>query len=189
MLITALVLWAFLAGSAIAEETKGGSLEGIEFLTGFSWGNLREQKDYRAFPILVDFDFNLKQLTKKFNFNPPQLFQFQFEPFITVISQPRSNIETGTSFLLKFGLLPQTCKFQPYLKGGMGLVYLSLHTREQKTQFNFTEQVGAGMHYFFAKNTAFTCEYRYRHLSNAGIKHPNRGINTHTTIIGVAHNF
>ncbi len=188
-LLCALIFMALLVTTTDAQVVKSSALEAVEFLTGFRWAKLKAQKDYQSYPILVDFDFNLKPLAKKFNFNPPQLLQLQIEPYLSVISQPDTNIEGGTSFLFKFGLLPQSSKFQPYLKAGAGIVYLSLHTQEQSTQFNFTEQVGAGMHYFFTKNTALTCEYRYRHLSNAAIKEPNHGINAYSTLVGITYRF
>ncbi len=168
---------------------KQKCLEGVEFLTGFGWGKLRRKGNYHLTPFMVDFDFNLKPLTQKLNFNPSQLLQFQIEPFISFVSQPDINVEIGTSFLLKIGILPQTSKFQPFILIGPGMLYMTQHTREQSTQFNFIEQAGIGMHYFFRKNIAFTLEGRFRHLSNSGIKHPNTGINTQFVIAGISYQF
>jgi hypothetical protein len=75
------------------------------------------------------------------------------------------------------------------MKAGAGMVYMTQHTQEQATQFNFIEQGGIGMHYFFRKNTAFTIEGRLRHLSNSGTKHPNQGINTYLAVYGVTYRF
>jgi hypothetical protein len=171
------------------DEAKPKYLEGIEYLSGFGWGNLHAQKSYHLTPFLADFDFSLKPLVKKLNCNPSQLLQFQLEPFISLVSSPHVNVETGTSFLLKMGLLPQTRRFQPYIKAGVGMVYMTQHTREQITQFNFIEQGGLGLHYFFRKNTAFTLEGRFRHLSNSGIDHPNHGINTYFAVAGISYRF
>lgn len=175
--------------SSHAEKTKPKSLEAVEFLTGFGWGKLRVKQNYNLYPLIVDFDLNLKPLIKKLSINPAQLLQFQIEPFISPVSSPNSNIEIGTSFFFKMGLLPQSSKFQPYAKIGMGMVYMSQHTREQGTQFNFIDQAALGMHYFFRKNTAFTLEGRFRHLSNAGIGGPNSGINTYFVLTGISYQF
>lgn len=172
-----------------ADEARPKYFEGIEYLSGFAWGKLRVKDNYNLYPFLVDFDFNLKPLTRKLNFNPKQLLQFQIEPFISFVSSPDANVEAGTSFFLKMGILPHTSKFQPYIKAGLGMVYMTQHTREQSTQFNFIEQGGLGMHYFFRKNTAFTLEGRFRHLSNASIKHPNSGINTYFVVAGISYQF
>jgi opacity protein-like surface antigen len=131
----------------------------------------------------------MKPLTKKINFNPPSLLEFQIEPYIAGISDPEANIETGVAFFIKVGILPETSKFQPYIKAGSGFDYMSLHTREQGTQFNFASTGALGIHYFFKKNIAFTMEGRYRHLSNAGIDHPNSGINTAFAVTGITYQF
>jgi hypothetical protein len=178
-----------ISGSSLAEVKKSRAWEGIEFLSGFAWGDLKAQKKYQLVPLIVDFDFNLKPLLQKLNFNPRPLIQFQIEPFIGLISSPQPNLETGMVFFLKLGFLPSTSKFQPYIKIGAGLEYMSLHTREQSTQYNFIEYGGVGMHYFFRKNTALTLEGRFRHLSNCGIKEPNHGINAYFAIAGIAYQF
>ena len=43
--------------------------------------------------------------------------------------------------------------------------------------FNFNVQVSTGVHWFFKPNVAATLEGRWLHLSNAGIKDPNEGVN------------
>lgn len=184
-----LIIAVFTAAGLCHAAEGAKSLEAIEILAGFGWGKLRATDNYNLYPITVGLDFNLKPLTQKINFNPKPLLQFQIAPYIATVSQPDTNVELGTSFFLKMGLLPQTSKFQPYLKAGLGLVYMTQHTREQATQFNFAEQGGIGMHYFFAKNWGLTIEGLYRHLSNAGIEHPNQGINTYFGSVGVTYNF
>ncbi|KPK98864.1 MAG: hypothetical protein AMJ95_01945 [Omnitrophica WOR_2 bacterium SM23_72] len=176
-------------GHGLCETTEEKSLEAIEFLTGYRWGSLRQQEDYRAFPFIMDFDFDLKPLMRKMNFNPSFLMQFQIEPYLAPIYSPGSNIELGVAFLLKFGFLPSTSKIQPYIKFGAGVSYMSLHTREQATQFNFIEPGALGVHYFLKKNTALTLEGRRRHLSNAGLEDPNGGINTYSVLLGYVHRF
>lgn len=172
-----------------ADETEERTLQGIEVLTGFGWAELKQQKDYHMYPLNVDFDFNLKKFTRKIGFNPPMLLQLQIEPFISGVTQPRSNVEAGNAFAVKVGLLPDTFMIQPYIKAAAGMLYMSQHTREQSTQFNFYEYGGAGLHVFFNKNTAITAEYRFRHVSNAGIDEPNGGINSQFALLGLAYQF
>jgi len=176
-------------GFAQEEPPKAKCLEAVEFFTGFSLGKLHGQKNYEVIPFIVDFDFDLKPLLAKLNIRPKALLQFQIEPNLAVISSPHANMETGVAFALKAGLLPQTSKIQPYLKVALGLDYMTLHTHEQGTQFNFIEYGGVGAHYFFKKNTAFTIEGRFRHLSNSGIKDPNKGINAYFVLAGITQQF
>jgi lipid A 3-O-deacylase len=69
------------------------------------------------------------------------------------------------------------------------MTYISLHTHEQGSQFNFIEYGGLGVNYFVRKNTALTLEGRFRHLSNAGIASPNTGINTYFIVAGISERF
>lgn len=171
------------------------ALKSIEVLTGFGWNKLKsktvfdKKPDYNLFPIIVDLDFDLKRFTKKIGFNPPGVFDFQLEPFIAPVSKPNANVEIGNSFMLKLGLLPETSKFQPFIKAGVGMVYMSQHTEEQSTQFNFIETGAVGAHFYFTKNTSLVVEGRMRHLSNAGIDQPNSGINTYFALVGLSYKY
>ncbi len=168
-------------------------LAGIEFFTGYVKSNTSLQGDkgvWRAAPIAVDFDFDLKKLiSRKTNIVWPGLVQLQVEPFFSYIYNPRANFEAGASVFLKIGFVPDTWIIQPYGKFGVGLDYMTLHTREQGTQFNFIDTISLGTHYVIKKNLALTVEYRLRHLSNAGIDERNSGINTHFALIGAAYQF
>jgi len=186
-LIIPLILILALHSLCSAQENK--TLVGIDILTGFGWGKLRAQDNYKLTPLSVAFSFDLKPLVQKIKLNPKSLIHLQVEPFLNTVNDPRSNLETGASFWLKLGLLGEESKLQPYFKIGAGLLYMTQHTREQATQFNFTEQIGVGTHYYFSKNTALTLEGRWRHLSNAGIKHPNQGINTYFVLTGISYKF
>lgn len=170
-------------------QAEGKYLSGIEVLSGFGVAHLREKGLYNVIPVYVDLDFDLRPALHNIGFNPPGLLQFVDEPFLSGVSHPNGNIEVGNNFLLKIGFLPETSRIQPYFKGGVGLLYMSQHTIEQSTQFNFDEYAGFGVHFFLKKNIAFTIEYRYRHLSNASIKQPNCGINSNFGICGLSYKF
>lgn len=190
------VIFSFVIGlvsQALAvEKTSTKSLSGIEFLTGFmkSDKSLEDKGLLRTVPLLFDFDFDMKEFThEKFNLFWSGLLQLQLEPFVAPIYSPSNNFETGMSVFLKIGFVPDTWKLQPFGKIGIGLDYMTLQTREQRTQFNFIDTVCLGAHYFVKKNVALTCEYRLRHLSNAGIDQPNHGINAHFALLGAAYQF
>ena len=185
--LTLLVVF-LIFGSAWAEEEMK-TIQGIEVLSGYGWGDLKPNKNYRLYPLVFDLDINLKKFTSKFGFNPPMLLQFQLEPYIAGVTDPNSNVEVGNAFALKVGILPESFAVQPYIKAAAGTLYMSQHTHEQSTQFNFYEYGGAGVHWFINKNIGLTAEYRFRHLSNAGIKQPNGGINTSFALAGIDYKF
>jgi lipid A 3-O-deacylase len=69
----------------------------------------------------------------------------------------------------------------PYIEGAVGFHLLSDTSVSQErkfgSSFQFGDHVGLGIR--FGQKQAFDLGYRYQHLSNAGIKHPNQGINFH----------
>jgi hypothetical protein len=181
------VLFLISHSAHAAEEAR--TFQGIEVLTGYGWGDLKRDQEYCLFPLVLDLDFNLKKLTRKIGLNPPILMQFQLEPYISGVSSPNANVEVGSGFALKFGLLPESFALQPYIKAACGMLYMSQHTLEQSTQFNFYEYGGAGAHWYFNQHWGLTVEYRFRHLSNSGIRQPNSGINNEFVLGGVTYKF
>ena len=68
----------------------------------------------------------------------------------------------------------------PYVEAGIGvhlLSHSSIGGRNMSTAFQFGDHVGLG--YRFGPKAGYDLGYRFQHLSNAGIKHPNPGINFH----------
>jgi opacity protein-like surface antigen len=159
----------------------GYCLDGVEFFTGYLRGDLKELGDYECVPFLASFDFDIQSVFKRVGIDSD--IDFVIEPFLNTVVNPKSNIEVGTNFLVKY-TMPLTKKVKVYLKGGVGIIYMSLHTREQSTQYNFLPQIGVGFHYFLKENLALNFEYRYRHLSNASIKLPNKGIDADLFLTG-----
>ncbi|MDD4954710.1 MAG: acyloxyacyl hydrolase [Candidatus Omnitrophica bacterium] len=164
---------------------KAHALDGVEVLSGYLDAHLdHTQKNYQAVPLLVGLIFDMKPLTSKIGLNPKGRIDFILEPFINTVMTPNSNVEVGSDFLLQYAF-PLTEKIQPYVKGGLGVLYMSQHTLEQSTQYNFLPQGAAGVRYFIKDNIALDLEYRYRHLSNAALKHPNSGIDANMYMGGI----
>ncbi len=69
----------------------------------------------------------------------------------------------------------------PYAELGVGFHFLSQTSvsteRRFGSSFQFGDHVGAGVR--FGDKGQYDIGYRYQHLSNAGIKQPNQGINFH----------
>lgn len=152
-------------------------------LGGFMSGELDQKRDYEVIPFIFRLGFDLRPLLKNKSDN---LIELLIEPFANIVISPDNNLETGSNFLVK--LAPAiTQKLYPYIEGGLGIIYLTQHTREQSTQFNFTQTAGAGITFFLKKDLTFNLGYRYRHLSNASIKSPNKGIDSNSIICGITY--
>ena len=173
LFIIIILVTSFIIFNPSLSESQSINLEGIEYFIGFSQSKLTSKEDYYTMPFIVDLDFNIRSLAEDWGFDTLNLVQLQVEPFFSFVTEPDENIETGASVFLKLGLAPEYSALQPYIKGGTGIVYMSQHTKEQGSQFNFITSFGVGLHYFFDVDNAFTVEYRFRHLSNCSIKKPN----------------
>lgn len=89
-------------------------------------------------------------------------------------------VEAGASPV--FRLRPNASgAFQPYWEFGVGATLISRthidDTRAFGSHFQFTEHVGFGV--TFGEKTRYDVAYRLQHVSNAGIKEPNDGIDFH----------
>jgi len=52
--------------------------------------------------------------------------------------------------------------------------------------FQFNLQTGPGLHWFVEKNLAITMQYRFLHISSAGMELPNNGVNTSAFYVGMS---
>ncbi len=95
----------------------------------------------------------------------------------------------------EFGLTPvfrfvkSSGWFRPYMEAGVGVRLLShvdeTPDRSFSSSFQFADMVGVGAQFGAHQNSQ--AGFRFQHLSNAGIKHPNPGI--HFSEIYVPYNF
>jgi lipid A 3-O-deacylase len=92
------------------------------------------------------------------------------------------------SSITEIGLTPvfrfqsnNTSGVSPYLEAAIGFHFLSATSvspeRNFGSSFQFGDHLGAGLR--FGDKGRYDVSYRYQHLSNAGIKDPNQGINFH----------
>jgi hypothetical protein len=100
------------------------------------------------------------------------------------IFEPKGGFAGGFTPLFRYNFLAGR-RLVPFLEGGAGVVALDADLREQADGFNFTPQAGVGLHYFLTERTALTGEFRYLHVSNAGIHERNRGIDSTLFLLGI----
>ena len=69
-------------------------------------------------------------------------------------------------------------KFVPFIQAGAGTLVTDRTVPARSSEFNFTPQGGFGIYLFRRHSSAFAVGVRYHHISNAGIRRPNPGINS-----------
>lgn len=192
---------SFKANSQSTDELKKNDsyYKSFSYFTGFSEGDLNEKDDYMIVPSIFRFAFDVDKLEVGAAdiveyiadniFNNPSLTvkgetEFLVELFFNTVTSPNSNIEVGFDLLVKYAY-PVTDRINPYFFSGGGIIFMTQHTNEQSTQYNFIPQIGGGVSYDWKEDVSFDFEYRYRHLSNANRKLPNDGINMNMFLAGV----
>ncbi|MCM8810686.1 MAG: acyloxyacyl hydrolase [Candidatus Omnitrophica bacterium] len=148
-----------------------------DFFAGYGFAKTESYKSYRFQTILIDFTRPVEGIKNLF---------FQIEPGISYVSSPSDNFEINLSFFAFYRFFQGN--FHPYIKIGTGIIYLSTDFIEQSTHFNFATSLGLGFKFNFEKFSIYT-EGRFRHISNAGMKLPNQGINSRILLIGLGYNF
>ncbi len=70
-------------------------------------------------------------------------------------------------------------RIRPYVEFAGGPFWTDLGGRipEQGSEFNFVLTGGVGVSWFIAPHIAFNVGYRFHHISDAGTKYPNLGLN------------
>ena len=143
----------------------------IDWFLGYGKGHLEKKPDYEFSIVGVDFSYPVSNV-----------WTFQLEPFTSYVFNPEDNFEVGIAFFIKYNPFKKK-KVSPYIKAGSGIIYISQDNYEQSTDVNFVDQICAGIK-FVVKKVVFFIEYRFRHISNAGIKHPNSGLNSNIYLFG-----
>lgn len=80
-------------------------------------------------------------------------------------------------------------RVRPFIEGGAGPVWTDLGGRipEQPGQFNFLIWGDAGCAYYFTPAWAIQAGYRVMHISNAGTRSPNSGLNFGLPYLGLTY--
>ncbi len=166
--------------TAVTEKTAR-PLKEVGAVVGYGTGSIQEG-NYEPILLSVHLAYDLKGYFPSLG-NHPGILAAVCEPQINPVFQPKSDIEFGVGLGLKY-MYPLTDNLYPYIQGTVGPHYVSVQTEDQASGFLFADTIGGGLYYFLNKTSAVNVGYRFRHMSNAGLKSPNGGINTHFGTIG-----
>ncbi len=108
--------------------------------------------------------------------------------FASSILKPAQEMEVGCGILWQQRYNNEG-SFSPYWEVEGGLLYTSLKTKEQATQYNFIFQTGIGSYISLNDDLKLDIGYRFRHYSNSAIELPNIGVNHHMLLVGLCWDF
>ncbi len=90
----------------------------------------------------------------------------------------------GETTILRYNFATGT-RWIPFFDVGAGILGTDIGRPDLGSTFEFNEQFGPGVNFFWRKNRALTFQYRYTHISNAGIREPNQGVNEQMIYAGL----
>ncbi len=133
---------------------------------------------------LLIFQPQLGLIVNDFAGGPVRRFEIINEGLIGNAVHPGGHM-WGNTLLLRFDGKPRG-NVVPFFDMGAGAMHTTLATRAPEVDgtTQFMPQAGLGIQYFFRPQRAFVVEYRYIHVSNAGLQQPNAGFNGNMITIG-----
>jgi hypothetical protein len=99
---------------------------------------------------------------------------------IVYIQFQEPELTHGVGFTPKIKwLFEGTGRLRPYVEFAGGPFYTDLAGQipEESARFNFILTAGGGLSWFFTPQLSFNVGYRFHHISNAGTRYPNLGLN------------
>lgn len=160
-------LWhaGFSLGGSVGVQLFGGSEDHDLVLATLNVGRMiggvrGEGHWYRGNWDLVGEVFGARQI------NPQKGYAGGF----TLI--PRYHFATGTRWI-------------PFVEAGAGISGTTISAPDLAGGFQFHLLAGAGLQWFYRDDAAINFEYRLGHISDAGTRSPNLGLNTNEFFLGL----
>jgi hypothetical protein len=108
------------------------------------------------------------------------------EGTLLVAYAPKGGFLGGAGLALRYNLLAWD-DWVPFVELGGGLAGLELDLQDQSDGLSFTAQGGVGLHRWLSERVALTVSWRLHHLSNAGLRADNVGINDSMFLVGLSY--
>lgn len=108
----------------------------------------------------------------------------EFQPLFLIFQE---EVVYGAHFsplLMRWNFQRPGSHLVPFLEWGGGMLLTSDKVPQRSSHFNFTPQGGIGLSFFSAGGSGVTFQLKYMHISNAGLKKPNPGINSIQMLAG-----
>jgi len=115
----------------------------------------------------------------------PESLRFKVEGALGNTTRPEKRAIVSAHIFAVYYLNGLASKvFKPYVEGGIGAIYTDFKVEGQGLRFNFNPQMGIGTEIGASSDNPFLLSLRLHHISNGGLNHENRGVNSVTLTIG-----
>jgi len=178
--LVSLALGVVAPGAARAGERSGVQELGLATGYGFS-----ERGNVQVVPLFFRAGWFLPDVIDEPLARHNVNLKWMVEPWIAGVTNHQNAIEVGVHpivFKIDYDAGQQVV---PYVIAGTGVMYTGLQGLQLGGPFEFSSYGGAGIHLFLTERLALNFSWRWRHISNAGIEEPNRGLDTQFVMIGL----
>lgn len=116
--------------------------------------------------------------------------EFLWELPISYFSKPESAYAAGLTLMYRYHFSSNR-RFAPFIEAGSGFVFTNLDEKipELNGGFQFSPQAGIGIRSALSRSSDLIISARWFHLSNAGTKKPNVGLNNYLITAGYSRLF
>ncbi len=154
------------------------------FVVGYGDGRINgENRIYRPLLLIYHIGFDAHKLLPSVFTDSKGKLTFYLEPQFNPLLRPSDQYEVGIGFGAEYRF-NITKNIDGYIMGGSGLHHISFGSQSQAEGFNFNDTLGFGLYIHISKRSAVNMGLRLRHISNGGIKKPNKGINNYFATLG-----
>ena len=169
------------AQTMIQEDSVPQRFKTKGFMVGYGKA-VNKETNYKIICLAGDFSWSFRKQPRK-NFFAAWYFEPQFNPV-------RSNRPWDLEFGANLGFRTYwkiNEQFYFYQMLGSGPHFITADVRRQAKGFIFSDNAALGVFSSLKKNGLFlNTQVRWRHISNAGLKDPNGGIDSWNVLLGVS---
>lgn len=113
-------------------------------------------------------------------------FEGIIEGYGASIFRGRGSYMTGTTLWLRYNVVPSRWKIVPYFQGGSGITLTDVDRDLLGQTFNFNLNLATGVRWFIGQRCSLNGEYRFQHVSNAGMAENNSGIDAQAAVLSMS---
>jgi hypothetical protein len=115
----------------------------------------------------------------------PEALRFKVEGTAGLTTSPKTRGMVSVGMLAVYYLdFISRHRWDPYIEGGIGVIFTDFQVDGQGSRFNFNPQIGIGTEIQLGSGLPFFGAVRLSHISNAGLHDDNRGVNSVVIMIG-----
>jgi hypothetical protein len=157
--------------------------EGLMVGYGNGYFGDSHHKKYKTFLNIIHVSFDAHKILPSIMPQINKKLSIYLEPQYNIVTNYSDNYEVGVGFGLEYRF-KLVKNLDGYVMAGSGIHYISYHSKYQSAGLNFNDNLGYGVYIFTTKKSAINIGLRFRHISNAGLNKPNKGINSFITTLG-----